>query len=966
MKYQIGGSLKKDAPSYIERNADIQIYDALLEGEFCYVFNSRQMGKSSLLVRTRARLQQDGFVCSTVDMTNIGNENITPLQWYKGLVGDIWSGFGLSGKVNLKTWWREQEDISLLQRLSRFISEVLLVEFPEQRLFIFIDEIDNILSLDFSVDDFFALIRYCYNQRAINPEYERISFAIFGVATPSDLIQNKKTTPFNIGKSIELRGFTLEESLYLAQGLNLETVEYSQAVLQEILKWTGGQPFLTQKICHLVATEEGRGGDKGTRGQGDRSMGRQGDGESSRVGRLPTLSELPNPEGEMGGQGDGERGRQGDGEKDNQSNAQSFVSDIVESQIIERWESQDEPLHLRTIRDRILNNDAIAASLLGVYQQILLGNEVLADDSKDKVELILSGLVIGRAGKLKVKNPIYHRIFNLKWVAKILDNLRPYYQNLNAWIASQQQDKSQLLTGITLQKAIAWSENKQLSDIDYRFITASQELVKQEITRDLNAEKVEKEKATFALQAANEASIILASARKNAKQNAFHIRLAKRWLIGITLSVTCAIVLLRSTGLMQPMEWSLFDRFMQNRPSPGIDSRVVIITIDEPDLQQIGQYPIPDKVLAEALKKLKSYKPRNIGLDLYRDLPVNPGSDELIQVFKTTPNLIGIEKVVGSQVASPQVLAELGQVGIADQVLDGDGKVRRALLSVGSSKTKIRFNLSLRLALNYLKSEGITEKSLPDNPSHIQLGKTVLIPFQSNDGGYVRADAGGYQILLNYHGTIENFDNFSITDLLNDRVPPEKIQNRIVLIGSIAESVNDLFQTPYSISLFTHPRQMAGVTIIANVLSKILSAAIEGQPLLRVWSEPMEWLWILLWSGIGAVLSWRFKSVSIMIGVIILAAIALAVVSYLAFYIGWWIPIIPPIFGLVIAAISLPFFTSRQIEKIQLRQIVELLITATQEQAAAGKIAIEYLKQGESKENQALIESIIFHFNLDR
>ena len=113
MKYQIGGSLKKDAPSYIERNADIQIYDALLEGEFCYVFNSRQMGKSSLLVRTRARLQQDGFVCSTVDMTNIGNENITPLQWYKGLVGDIWSGFGLSISIqevsffeilNLKFW----------------------------------------------------------------------------------------------------------------------------------------------------------------------------------------------------------------------------------------------------------------------------------------------------------------------------------------------------------------------------------------------------------------------------------------------------------------------------------------------------------------------------------------------------------------------------------------------------------------------------------------------------------------------------------------------------------------------------------------------------------------------------------------------------------------------------------------------------------------------------------------------
>ncbi|MEO1377770.1 MAG: CHASE2 domain-containing protein, partial [Cyanobacteria bacterium J06635_10] len=339
---------------------------------------------------------------------------------------------------------------------------------------------------------------------------------------------------------------------------------------------------------------------------------------------------------------------------------------------------------------------------------------------------------------------------------------------------------------------------------------------------------------------------------------------------------------------------------------------------------------------------------------------------ELIQVFKTTPNLIGIEKVVGNQVASPQVLAELEQVGIADQVLDGDGKVRRALLSVGSSETKIRYNLSLRLALNYLKQEGITPKPRSQNSSHIQLGKTILIPFQPNDGAYVRADAGGYQILLNYHGRIDNFDHFSITDLLNDRVPPEKIQNRIVLIGSIAESVNDLFQTPYSISLFKHPTQMAGVTIIANVLSQILSAAIEGKPLLRVWSEPIELLWILLWSGIGAVLSWRFKSICIMIWTIILAATAIAVVSYLVFNIGWWIPVIPPIFGLVIAAIILPFATSRQIERIQLRQIVELLVTAAKEQPAVGQIAIEYLKQGESRENQVLIEEIVFNLHLDK
>ena len=129
----------------------------------------------------------------------------------------------------------------------------------------------------------------------------------------------------------------------------------------------------------------------------------------------------------------------------------------------------------------------------------------------------------------------------------------------------------------------------------------------------------------------------------------------------------------------------MLDRFIQNRPSSKIDSRVVIITIDEPDLREIGQYPIPDKVFAQALNKLKSYNPSNIGLSLYRDLPVSPGTSELTKIFQTTPNLIGIEKFVGSKVAPPPVLDKLGQVGLADQVLDGDGKVRRALLSVGSS-----------------------------------------------------------------------------------------------------------------------------------------------------------------------------------------------------------------------------------------------------------------------------------------
>jgi adenylate cyclase len=298
------------------------------------------------------------------------------------------------------------------------------------------------------------------------------------------------------------------------------------------------------------------------------------------------------------------------------------------------------------------------------------------------------------------------------------------------------------------------------------------------------------------------------------------------------------------------------------------------------------------------------------------------------------------------------------QVGFADQVLDGDGKVRRALLSVRTGG-RVNLSLGLRLAIDYLKTRGIIPQPLSNRPSQMQLGEAVLVPFRPDDGGYVRANAGGYQILMNYRGTRSQFVTLSMSDVLANRVPVDAVRDRIVLIGYTAESVNDLFQTPYSSRIAGVPTQMSGVVLHANLVSLLIDAALGDRPLLRTLYEPAEWLWVLLCTAIGAALAWQFKKPG-WLAVAVIGAIAVMLGgAYLAFLQGWWLPIVPAGMGLAIAAAILPNIAARQLEKIQLRQTVRLLVAATHQDPTAGRIAVEYLKQSESKENQRLIEEFL-------
>jgi adenylate cyclase len=883
-EYQVGGSLDSDAPSYVTREADAAFYQALKTGQFCYVLNSRQMGKSSLRVRTMKRLQAEGTVCAFIDLTGMGKQDVTPEKWYAGIVQSLVSSCQLAPKIQWRTWWRERQDVlSPVQRLSLFIEEVLLVE-VEQNIVIFVDEIDRVLSQKFSLDDFFALIRCSLEQREIYPNYKRLTWALLGVATPSNLIRDKTQTPFNIGKAIELKGFGANEAQPLVAGLK-EKIEHPEAMIREILDWTGGQPFLTQKLCKLVIQEL-------------------------------VVQEI---------------------EREKTSPVEQFVEHVVKSRLVENWETTDEPEHLRTIRDRILRNEERVGRSLGLYQQILQPGEIPSDGSPEQMELRLSGLVVERLGKLKVYNRIYALVFDQTWLERKLAELRPYARTINAWFTSERRDESSLLRGQALQDALTWALGKSLSDLDYQYLVASQDLAKRQ--------------AQIALEAAEQASQLLASARQTAQQEVLKQRIGWDWMPKTALAVTALTLLLRFSGGLQGFEWNLLDQFFRWRSLEPPDARITLVTIDESDLTKVGQWPLSDRVLAQAIAKIKAQNPRAIGLDLYRNLPVEPGHADLVKLFESTPNLFGIEKVVEPRIAPPPMLSQRHQVGFSDQVVDADGKVRRALLQGGPSNSE---SLAVKMALHYLKAEGVNQVEL--GGEQVRLGKTIFHRFEGNDGGYVRADSGGYQILLNYRGPQANFSTVSLAQVLNNQVPLDSFRARLVLIGTTAESLKDSFSTPYSGNLFGSPQRMAGFALHANIASQIISSALEGRSLLCPWEKPFEWLWILAWAGVGAAVGWWLKSPTAIIASSIFAAGGLLGICYLAFLAGWWVPAVPSLLALLGAVGALAIVTNRQRDRLLFHLTWTRLLAVQQDEPTVGRIAMEYFKQSETREHQVLME----------
>ncbi|MHC5768785.1 MAG: CHASE2 domain-containing protein [Nostoc sp.] len=390
----------------------------------------------------------------------------------------------------------------------------------------------------------------------------------------------------------------------------------------------------------------------------------------------------------------------------------------------------------------------------------------------------------------------------------------------------------------------------------------------------------------------------------------------------VILSSAIATILLvgiQKLGVFEPLEMKVYDQMMQLRADSGPDTRLLIVALSEKDIQK-WNWPLSSELLDRLLGKLEEYQPRVIGLDIFRDLPVPPGHDKLLQRLQQSDIIIPICKHSGSnnpEIAPPKGV-EAERVGFNDVVEDTDATIRRNLLLVSAEESdscQSTYSFSLQLALKYLEVGGIQPEFTPKK--ELRLRNTIFKPLQSSAGGYEKADTNGYQILLNYRSGHQVAQQVTITEVLANQVKPDLVKDRIVLIGSTANSLNDIFNTPFASGKSDNSGKMAGIEIHAHSASQILSAVLNKQPLF--WFLP-EWgkvFWIWGWTVVGGLLVWRIQHP---LGLVLAAATALAVLfgaNFVIFTQAGWFPVIPPALGLVFTAGSVLAYSAYQTKQEQ-------------------------------------------------
>lgn len=392
-----------------------------------------------------------------------------------------------------------------------------------------------------------------------------------------------------------------------------------------------------------------------------------------------------------------------------------------------------------------------------------------------------------------------------------------------------------------------------------------------------------------------------------------------RQILTISLVVSALVIGVRQLGVLERAELGAYDQFIRWQPAPPPDPRLLVVGVSEEDIVSIGK---SDQVISQLLTKLEAAKPRLIGLDIYRDVPVEPGHIELITDLQVNDRAIAVCSVGRANLkgVAPPATVPVNRLGFSEVAVDLDGIMRRNLLSLtpdSDSKCQASDSFGLQVALHYLQQQGIHWEKTPEPDEYLKIGSVKFPPLTRNIGGYrnLNLDAQGYQILLNYRSD-DVAQQVTLGEVLRGKVNPDLVKNRVVLIGVTAESGNDFFYTPYSAG--KQGQRMPGVVLHAQMVSQILSAVLDRKPLIWVWSDPIEWLWFWLWAILGTALAWTCRRPWLLGAIAAVAVIGLGGICYLIFTQAGWIPLVPAAVSFGGGIVGVIFYRAfRPVEPVQ-------------------------------------------------
>ena len=374
--------------------------------------------------------------------------------------------------------------------------------------------------------------------------------------------------------------------------------------------------------------------------------------------------------------------------------------------------------------------------------------------------------------------------------------------------------------------------------------------------------------------------------------------------VAISLVTALAVQIVRSQGLLQPLELIGYDLGITLLPEPSVPAPVTLILITESDIQQLGRWPMSDGDLAAAIEQIMVWSPIVVGIDIYRDLPAEPGTQQLERLFRTDPRLIGIFKFPTPDtpgVAAPPALEARGQVGFSDLLLDADSVVRRGLAFLDDDE-RVAWAFPLQVALTYLAAEDVFIAPAPENPEHFLIGESAFPPLPKNFGAYTNLDNAGYQFLIDYSRSAGSFPSFTLADLLEQRIAPELLRNRVVLLGVNAESVKDSFITPTSHWPWSETPQIPGIAMHGIIVDQLIRASYGESLPFQAWSPMTEFGLLVAASLAGGLLGLRSTSVTRLLNIVLPGIVAFNLLGLVLFLFDQWFPVLVTSLGLTISA----------------------------------------------------------------